>query len=186
MEARYLFQFGMADRGAIKDSFSGNTLPLMHLQLPSPLSLSLSPCSALIFSKISQSLCVSSFYWHRVWFAASVSLCSVCLPFHSVSPSLSCSPLQKNLARNRDRRAPAVFFWHTLPFLNQNQLRWNQVITLAASVLSHILLFLLKVYEILHFEKQRAARQSVRRTGARWISKGDCFINKAEKKGITC
>lgn len=157
MEARYLLQFGLcvADFSAIKNSFIGNTRPLIHLQLPSPFSL----CSALIFSKISLSLCVSSFYWHGVWFTACVSLCSVCLPFHSMSPSLSRFSLQKSGMESRQESA-CCFFWHSLPFLNQNQLRWNQVITLAVSLLSPILLFLLKVYEILHFEKQRAASQS--------------------------
>lgn len=129
----YVCAPGMLDLVAIKNSFIGNTLPLVHLHLPYPLSLG----STMIFSMVSLFLCVTSLHY------IGVGCDSPSLSFfvHTVSLFLPCllpSPVSlfiKNLAWNRDRRVPAVFFWRTLPFLNQNQLRQNQVITLAGFLL---------------------------------------------------
>lgn len=86
---------------------------------------------------ISVSLCqFTLFHWHGVWFTVSVSLCSVCLSFQfffvSVPPSLLFSKIWHGIETGER----LLIFWHTLPFLNQNQLRRNQVITSAVFLLS--------------------------------------------------
>lgn len=129
MEARYLFLFELLVRlisVLLKIHSAGNTHPLVLLHLPSPVSL----CSAAHFlNGISVSLCqFTSFLlaW-GVIHCLYLSLFSFSLSFHSVS----LAPLFKKIWHGIETGERLLFFWHTLPFLNQKQLRRNQVITLA-------------------------------------------------------
>lgn len=83
------------------------TFPLVLLHLPLQ--------RIYFLNGITISLCqFTLFHWHGVCFTVSVSLCSVCLSFHfffCLCPSFA--SLFKNLARNRDRRAPADFLTHS-------------------------------------------------------------------------
>lgn len=108
MEERYLFQSGMADLRAIKNSFTGNTLPLIHLQLPFPF-LSLQ-CARFL-----KDICLFVSV-HAIGMGCDSMPLSLFVQF--VFPFILClhpslASLCKNLAWNRDRRAPAVFLTHS-------------------------------------------------------------------------
>lgn len=127
-----VWAFATSDLCAIKNVFSGNTFP--RPPLFSPVSL----CSAFIsLNAISASLCqLTLFHWRGVCFTVSIPLCSLCLSFHFVSRSLLWFPLKqrrrKKFWQGTETGERLLIFWHTLPLLNQNQLRRNQVITSAA------------------------------------------------------
>lgn len=127
-----VWAFATSDLCAIKNVFSGNTFP--RPPLFSPVSLR----SAFIsLNAISASLCqLTLFHWRGVCFTVSIPLCSACLSFHFVSRSLLCFSLKqrrgKKFWRGTETGERLLIFWHTLPLLNQNQLRRNQVITSAA------------------------------------------------------
>lgn len=90
-------------------------LKMYSLVKPSHSSFFISHCSVFIFSMVSPSLCVSSLYFIGMG-CASLSLS---LFVQYVSPFIffclcpSFASLFKNLARNRDRRAPADFLTHS-------------------------------------------------------------------------
>lgn len=152
MEARYLFLFELLVRlNAIKNSFVGNTLPLVLLLSPSVV------CS---FSQWYCCVFVSVLFILLAWGV----ILSLCLFVQFVSPFIpslrpSLSFLFKDLAWNRDRRAPAVFLTHS-SFLKSKptEAKSGYYLSCVSSLpLSPVLPFLLKVYEILHFEKKQGA-----------------------------
>lgn len=117
------------------------------------------------------SLCVSSLYFIGMRDdSLSLSLFVQHLSSFILTLHPSLSSLFKNLAENGDRRAPADFFFpDSLPFLNQNQVRRNRVIT--------SVLFLLSPWQLLlqfcsRFMKIFTLKGSwsIMRIGACWMS----------------
>lgn len=174
MEGRYLFLFELLVR------LISMLLKIHSLVIPSHssfcISPSLSPSAARSFSQWYLCLFVSV---HFILLARGVIHC-LHLSLFSLSPlslcvsvplSLSLSLLSSKIWHGIETGERLLFLWHTLPFWNQNQLRRNQVITSAVFFFSPAhpfsRFFVLKVYEILHFEKkQRAAGQSEKRARA--------------------
>lgn len=128
-----IWAFATSDLCAIKNVFSGNTFP--RPPLFSPVSLR---GAFISLNAISASLCqLTLFHWRGVCFTVSIPLCSACLSFHFVSRSLLCFSLKQRRKKKKfwqgtETGERLLIFWHTLPLLNQNQLRRNQVITSAA------------------------------------------------------
>lgn len=163
MEARYLFPFSVWAVWLISV-----LLKIHSLVIPShssfSISLCLSPSVALIFSMVALYLCVSSL--HVIGMGCDSLSLSLFVQFSSpfiLCPHPSLASLFKYLAWNRDRRAPAVFLTRS-SFLKSKPTEAKSgyyLSCVSSRSLSSILPFLLKVYEILHFEKkQRAAGQS--------------------------
>lgn len=94
-----------------------------------------------------------------------LSLLSFCVSFPLF-------PRSSKICHGSETEERLLFLWHTLPLLNQNQLRRNQVITLAVFLLSpshpffHFCPRSMKFYTL----KWKGSR-SVRRMGASWIWK---------------
>lgn len=177
MEARYLFLFKLL-RWLIS-----MLLKIHSLVIPSHSSfipLPLSPSVVRSFSQWYLCLFVSV---HFILLAWGVIHC-LYLSLFSFSLLLFCASIPLSLPSSKiwhgiETGERLLFFWHTLPFLNQNQLRQNQVITLGVFLLSpshplfHFCSRSVKFYTL----KRNRGQPVSQRNGCRLDLTGDCCIN---------
>lgn len=135
-------------------------------------SLALSPSVERSFSQWYLGFFVS---FHFILLAWGVILClylSLFTLFHlSFCVSIPLSPLPSQIWHGTETGERLLCFWHTLPLLKSKptELKSGYYLSWAASLsLSPNLPHLLKVYEILHFEKKG---QSYKRVGRKMLHK---------------
>ncbi len=185
MEARYLFLFELLVR------LISLLLKIHSSVIPSHSFLSVSlPLSSFVagsFSQLYLCLFVSVHFILLAWgviHCLRLSLFSLSLlSFWASVPLSLLSLLSSKIWHGIETGERLLFFWHTLPFLNQNQLRQNQVITSAVFLLSpshtffHFCLRSMKFYSL-----ERNTGQPVsRRSGCELDLSVDCCINQAGK-----
>lgn len=160
-----VWALGTADLSAIKNVFFGKNLPTRP---------SSSPTAAYLFSQWYHHLFVSVHFISLAWgvlHCLCLSLFSMSLLsfFFCLSPSFA--SLFKNLARNRDRRAPADFLTHS-SFLKSKPTEAESGYYLSCvSPLSHSASFAQGLWNSSLWNGTEGSR-SVIRTGASWIWQG--------------
>lgn len=182
MEARYLFLFEFLVR------LISTLLKIHSLVIPShssfSISLALSPPVARSFSQWYLCLFVSVHLVLLAWGVIhclylslfSLSLLSFCV-------SIPFSLLSSEIWHGIETGERPLFFWHTLPVLNQNQLRRNQVITSAVVLLSpshpffHFCSRSMKFYTL----KRNWGQPVSQKNGCELDLTGDCCINQQKK-----
>lgn len=163
-------------------------LKIHSLVIPShssfSISLPLSPSAVRSFSQWYLCLFVSVDFILLAWgviHCLYLSLFSLSLLSFRVSAPLSL--LSSKIWHGIETGERLLFFWHTLPFLNQNQLRRNQVITSAVLLLS-------PSHPFFHFRSRSMKFYTLKRNWGQPVSQkkackldltGDCCINQAEK-----
>lgn len=177
MEARYLFLFKLL-RWLIS-----MLLKIHSLVIPSHSSfipLPLSPSVVRSFSQWYLCLFVSVHFILLAWgviHCLYLSLFSFSLL--SFRASIPLSLPSSKIWHGIETGERLLFFWHTLPFLNQNQLRQNQVITLGVFLLSpshplfHFCSRSVKFYTL----KRNRGQPVSQKNGCRLDLTGDCCIN---------